>query len=62
MLEEFYYVSTNRGSNGHFRHARKANIVFCDGHVALERPAPDSLDQRIPSQLIGRLRTEALSP
>jgi len=63
MLEEFYYVSTNRSeATAHFRHARRANVAYCDGHVALERPAPDSLDQRIPSQLIGRLRTEALSP
>ena len=63
MLEEFYYVSTNRTeATAHFRHERRATAVFCDGHVALERPAPDSLDQRIPGQFVGRLRVEVLSP
>jgi len=63
MLEEFYYVSTNRTeATAHFRHARRANVAFCDSHVALEHPAPDSLDQRIPAQFVGRLRAEALAP
>jgi len=63
MLEEFYYVSTNRTeATAHFRHARRANVTFCDGHVGLELPDRNSLDERIPSQVIGRLRPEALSP
>ena len=34
LLEEFYYVSTNPSeATAHFRHAQRANVVFCDGHV-----------------------------
>ncbi len=68
MLEEFYYVNlqTNYSSrynypNGHFRHARQANAVFCDGHVAGERFVPGSIDQRLPAQCVGQLRPEILS-
>jgi prepilin-type processing-associated H-X9-DG protein len=67
MLEEFYYVnvSTNFTSrfyypNGHFRHARKANVVFGDGHVAEERPVPGSIDSRLPAEVVGQLRPEIL--
>lgn len=61
MLEEFYYVSTNRNeATAHFRHAHRANVVFCDGHVATENPDPGSLDQNLPSQFVGRLRPEVL--
>ena len=61
MLEEFYYVSTNATeATTHFRHARKANVIFCDGHVAPESPAPSSLDQRLPGQFVGRLHPERL--
>jgi prepilin-type N-terminal cleavage/methylation domain-containing protein/prepilin-type processing-associated H-X9-DG protein len=61
MLEEWYYVdnSTNQ-PNGHFRHRRRANVVFCDGHVAAEDFAPGSIDQRLPAQWVGRLRPEVL--
>ena len=63
MLEEFYYVSTNRNeATAHFRHAQKANVAFCDGHVALERMEPGSLDQNLPEQFVGRLRLECLAP
>jgi len=63
MLEEFYYVSTNRiEATAHFRHARRANVLFCDSHVASEKPAPGSLDQNLPVQFVGRLRTEILVP
>lgn len=62
MLEEFYYISTNRNeATAHFRHARRANVLFCDGHVATEKPDPGSLDQRLPAQHVGRLRTEVLA-
>jgi prepilin-type processing-associated H-X9-DG protein len=56
MLEEFYYVSTNTAeATAHFRHGRKANVAFCDGHVNAQSPEPASLDQRMPAQFVGRL-------
>lgn len=62
MLEEFYYVSTNRiEATAHFRHGRKANAVFCDGHVATEKPEPGSIDPNLPSQFVGRLLPEVLA-
>lgn len=60
MLEEFYYVSTNEPTV-HFRHGGRANLVCVDGHVALEKPRTGSLDTRLPGQLVGRLRPEALA-
>jgi len=63
MLEEFYYVDADESSgypNAHFRHQRKANAVFCDGHVDRETPVPGSIDERLPGQWIGRLRPESL--
>jgi len=61
MLEEFYYVNTNEPT-AHFRHRRQtANVLFGDGHVAAERPAPGSLDTRLPRQCVGRLRREILT-
>ena len=62
MLEEWYYVSTNRNeASAHFRHGRKANVLFCDGHVAMEKPDAGSIDQKLPSQFVGRLRPEILA-
>jgi prepilin-type processing-associated H-X9-DG protein/prepilin-type N-terminal cleavage/methylation domain-containing protein len=67
MLEEWYYldVDTNFSSgnyypNGHFRHSKKANVAFCDGHVGMETMMSGSLDQRLPSQSVGQLRPEIL--
>ncbi len=61
MLEEFYYVSTNRNeATAHFRHVRRANAVFCDGHVGTEKMEPGSLDQNLPAQFVGRLGPEIL--
>jgi prepilin-type processing-associated H-X9-DG protein len=61
MLEEFYYVSTDlTEATAHFRHNRNANAVFCDGHAGQERPAAGSLDQRLPSEFVGRLRPQCL--
>jgi len=61
MLEEFYYVDTNTSyPNGHFRHAQRANVVFCDGHVGMETMVPGSLDIKLPGQFVGRLRPEIL--
>jgi prepilin-type N-terminal cleavage/methylation domain-containing protein/prepilin-type processing-associated H-X9-DG protein len=59
MIEEFYYVSATEAT-AHFRHRRTANAVFCDTHVDREPPVPGSLDLRLPSAWIGKLRTEAL--
>ncbi len=68
MIEEFYYltVSTNFSSadyypNGHFRHAQRANVTFCDGHVDTEKMVPGSLDQILPNQFVGQLRPEILT-
>jgi prepilin-type N-terminal cleavage/methylation domain-containing protein/prepilin-type processing-associated H-X9-DG protein len=61
MLEEWYYIdNTADYPNGHFRHARHSNVVFTDGHVMPERYVPGSLDPRLPSQHVGRLRPEIL--
>jgi prepilin-type N-terminal cleavage/methylation domain-containing protein/prepilin-type processing-associated H-X9-DG protein len=62
MLEEFYYVDkTMRPPNGHFRHSQRANVMFCDGHTALEQMVPGSLDAHLPNQCVGRLRAEILT-
>jgi prepilin-type N-terminal cleavage/methylation domain-containing protein/prepilin-type processing-associated H-X9-DG protein len=61
MIEEWYYVDTSADqANGHFRHTARANVAFCDGHVARENPVPGSIDARLPFQWVGRLRTEIL--
>ncbi len=61
MLEEWYYVDTSETQpNCHFRHSKKAGISFCDGHVACEKFVEGSIDQRLPAQLVGRLRGEIL--
>lgn len=61
MLEEFYYVSARPDeATAHFRHAKKANVLFCDSHVAMEKPAPGSLDLNLPAEVVGRLRREIL--
>ncbi|MGI8967247.1 MAG: prepilin-type N-terminal cleavage/methylation domain-containing protein [Limisphaerales bacterium] len=61
MLEEWYYVDDNSAQpNGHFRHQKKANALFCDGHVGREKLVPGSLDLRLPQENVGRLRKEIL--
>jgi prepilin-type processing-associated H-X9-DG protein/prepilin-type N-terminal cleavage/methylation domain-containing protein len=62
LLEEWYYVddSTNQ-PNGHFRHSKRANVLFCDGHVGAEGFVEGSIDLRMPSLWVGRLRTEILT-
>ena len=66
LLEEWYYVDAAEGSfsypNAHFRHRERANVAFLDGHVAAERPAPGTLDERLPGEHVGRLRAEILQP
>jgi prepilin-type processing-associated H-X9-DG protein len=54
MLEEFYYINTTEPTV-HFRHSGQANVLFVDGHTGRARPAPNSLDTRLPGQTIGRL-------
>jgi len=68
LLEEWYYldVDTNFSSanyypNGHFRHSQRANVEFCDGHVGMETMMTGSLDQRLPNQNVGQLRSEILT-
>ena len=68
MLEEWYYLDspTNYATpgfypHGHFRHAQRANVAFCDGHVSTEPMVPGSLDRRLPSQFVGCLRPEILT-
>lgn len=58
-LEEFYFVSSGE-TTAHFRHAGVANVAFCDGHVADERPVPGSLDVRMPRDAVARLRPAIL--
>jgi prepilin-type processing-associated H-X9-DG protein len=63
LLEEFYYVDAEEGlgyPNGHFRHDRRAQVAFVDGHIASEVAVPDSFDSRLPSQNVGRLRAAIL--
>ena len=61
MLEEWYYVDgSTTQPNGHFRHQQRVSVLFCDGHVAQEKPVPGSLDARLPGAFVGRLRAEIL--
>jgi prepilin-type processing-associated H-X9-DG protein/prepilin-type N-terminal cleavage/methylation domain-containing protein len=56
LLEEWYYIDDSADyPNVHFRHRRKANVLFCDGHVNAESPLAGSMDARLPSQNVGRL-------
>jgi len=56
MLEEFYYISTNRmEATVHFRHFENANVAFCDGHVGMEKMEAGSRDSRLPAEKVGRL-------
>ena len=61
MLEEFYYISSTEATT-HFRHDKTAEVLFCDGHVAREKPADGSLDDRLPGEIIGYMRKEILVP
>lgn len=64
LLEEFYYVDAGDTSwgypNAHFRHRGRANVVFVDGHVAVEAPVRGSIDLRLPVEKVGRLRADIL--
>jgi len=54
LLEEFYYINDTEPTV-HFRHTRRANVLFCDGHIDLERPLAGSIDDRLPGEVVGRL-------
>jgi prepilin-type N-terminal cleavage/methylation domain-containing protein/prepilin-type processing-associated H-X9-DG protein len=67
-FEECYYLewapnysNLDNVENTHFRHAQQANVIFCDGHVGSEKPAPGALDQTLPNLNIGQLRPEILT-
>jgi len=67
MLEEWYYlddptnsVSHSYYAHGHFRHSQRAEVVFCDGHIAGENLLPGSIDSKLPAQFVGRFRPEIL--
>jgi prepilin-type processing-associated H-X9-DG protein len=68
MLEEFYYIDleTNYANplnypNGHFRHAQKCNVIFCDGHAGPETAVAGSFDPKLPGQYVGQLQPAILS-
>jgi prepilin-type N-terminal cleavage/methylation domain-containing protein/prepilin-type processing-associated H-X9-DG protein len=62
MLEEWYYIDSNTNQpNGHFRHARRGNALFCDGHAQSEVFVPGSLDRRLPREWVGRYRPEIIN-
>ena len=62
MIEEWYFVDDNTNQpNCHFRHNKRANVAFCDGHIATEKFITGSLNQRMPAQFVGTLRSEILS-
>jgi prepilin-type N-terminal cleavage/methylation domain-containing protein/prepilin-type processing-associated H-X9-DG protein len=54
MLEEFYYISPNEPT-AHFRHGRRAGVLFCDTHVEPVAPSAGTIDPRLPSQQVGIL-------
>jgi prepilin-type processing-associated H-X9-DG protein len=56
MLEEFYYVTTNEPT-AHFRHGKRAEVLFCDTHVEGQGVAPDTLDPRLINQRVGILES-----
>jgi prepilin-type N-terminal cleavage/methylation domain-containing protein/prepilin-type processing-associated H-X9-DG protein len=60
LFQEFYYVDAPEAT-AQFRHSQMANVVFCDGHVGMETRVLGSLDQRLPSLNIGKLRPEILT-
>jgi prepilin-type N-terminal cleavage/methylation domain-containing protein/prepilin-type processing-associated H-X9-DG protein len=59
LIEEFYYINDTEPTV-HFRHNRRANVLYCDGHVDVERPVAGSIDDRLPSELVGRLPARLL--
>lgn len=54
MLEEFYIINETFRTI-HFRHGRKANILFADGHVEAMLMEPGTEDLRLKSERLGRV-------
>jgi prepilin-type processing-associated H-X9-DG protein/prepilin-type N-terminal cleavage/methylation domain-containing protein len=54
MIEEFYLINET-DKTIHFRHAKKANILFVDGHVEAFKPCQGTEDERIPGEIVGRI-------
>lgn len=54
LLEEFYSIDDTYKTI-HFRHSGRANMLFVDGHVEAFEPEPNTLDSRLPSEIIGRI-------
>ena len=59
LIEEFYYINDTEPTV-HFRHHRRANVLYCDGHVDVERALAGSIDDRLPGELFGRLANESI--
>jgi prepilin-type N-terminal cleavage/methylation domain-containing protein/prepilin-type processing-associated H-X9-DG protein len=63
MFEEWYYINDDPTEpNGQFRHERRANAVYCDGHTGNQAMVPGTLDPRLPNQQIGWLPAGILAP
>lgn len=61
MLEEFYYISAKEPTT-HFRHGRRAEVVFADGHVEGLGMKRGSMDARLPREMVGMLDEGVLMP
>lgn len=54
MLEEFYIINETYPTI-HFRHNGLANVLFVDGHVEAFQLLPGTRDQRIQTEIVGRI-------
>ncbi len=57
LLEEFYIVNETF-KTVHFRHGRRANFLFADGHIDALPMAPGTGDPRLPGEQLGLLAPE----
>ncbi|HTI70863.1 MAG TPA: hypothetical protein VMF06_12915 [Candidatus Limnocylindria bacterium] len=63
MLEEFYYFETNITSlTIHFRHRQRTQVWYADGHVSSVIPFLGSIDTRLPTETVGRLDPDLVTP
>jgi len=54
LIEEFYIIDEQE-TTVHFRHSRRANIVFVDGHVEVFKPYPGTENDKVEGELLGRI-------
>jgi len=54
MIEEFYILD-EKERTVHFRHSKRANMLFVDGHVESFKPFSGTTDDRINGELVGRI-------